>query len=207
MGVPSGVFAYDLSPEAAGFENIAFIDGTKSFASAESDFVSAEGDAFDFGAGVNAGIKGGIAIIAASAGFAKIDAAGEFSDNHEIHHASAFFEGGGVDERAKGFGRPEIGVKVQLAAKGEKPSDFWPLGDGLQVVPFWTANGSHKNGVTSLAEVESFWREWVTTVVIAGTAERGLFKCDINASCFEDFDGFCRDFGADSVSGENGDFE
>ena len=159
---------HGLAPEAGGGKHVGLVQrpdlGGRVLGQGEE--AGESGDALNLGAAVGLGVAGVAGAVVLGA-IAEVDTAGKLTDDNEVGTAADLgLEGRAVDE---GLGsevaRAEVAIGAELLAELQETL----LGtDGGGSAPFGTADGTEKDGISSLSGVEGLIGEGVMVLVNGG---------------------------------------
>ena len=162
-------------------------------------------DALHLGAGVDAGIVGGVAVVLPAL-LAEVHAAGEFADAQEIGAVHEFrLQRGLVHQGLEGLHRAEVRIQAQLLADGQQALFRADLG-GRVIVIFGVADGSEEDGVAVHAEGVRLGGIGIPELVDGAGAyvsvRVGHLVPEAGAHGIDSLDGLLHHFRSDAVAGE-----
>ena len=138
-------------------------------------------------------------------GFAEVDAARQFANDHDVEALDDFaLERGRVRERGVADRRAQIGIEREFLAQPQQPG-FRPQFVG-NPLPFRTADRGEQDGVGALGERHVRLADGLTVSVVGAAADQALLDLEPRASLARekrcDLLDFGHHFGSDAVAGK-----
>ena len=208
IGIVRFHFLGDLSPEAAGGEDIGLIDDGEVTVASHGVFESDLEDAFDLGTRIEIGVVGLVVVLVF---LAEIHASGEFADANKVGSLDDFvLERRLVDESREGLHRSDIGEESEFLTHGKESLFGADLGRRV-IVEAQVADGCKENGITVLAKLESLLGERVADLVDGVCAADTLLDRDLVTKLpgdgLHDSHALFHDFRTDTIAGKHCNFE
>lgn len=199
------------APEAGCGEDVGFVYAGDVVLSFSGCFEGKSCDAFDFGDGVvfEVPCSFGAVMDFGFAAVAEVDAADEFSDDHDVGAFGDFgFQRRVVDHGVGDADGTEVDVESELFPKAQ--DGFFGTEVGCEVVPLVSSYGAEEDGVGFAAGFDGFFGKRGSCVVVGGAACFFPFELEADFIDFIDFledaDGFFRDFLPYPVARDDCDF-
>ena len=203
---------HHLFPELRGFEHVVLVDAGQALAALLRRLERGVRDALHLGAAVAHGVetffstgKKSIGRAAAAARLAKIHIAGELTDDQDVQSGNQLgFETGSPHQFLVADGRTEIGVQAQRLAQTQ--NRLLGAQVALQYIVLPVAHGAKQHRVGFFGERQRGGRQRVAVFFVGSAAHVGRFHFKRQPQRTQHFDRFGHDFGADAVTGKDGDF-
>ena len=199
------------APEAGCGEDVGFVYAGDVVLSFSGCFEGKSCDAFDFGDGVVFEVPCSFVAVMdfGFAAVAEVDAADEFSDDHDVGAFGDFgFQRRVVDHGVGDADGTEVDVESELFPKAQ--DGFFGTEVGCEVVPLVSSYGAEEDGVGFAAGFDGFFGKRESCVVVGGAACFFPFELEADFIDFIDFledaDGFFRDFLPYPVARDDCDF-
>lgn len=197
----------DLAPNAAGLEDVGFVDAGHLAAALLGELERGAANALDLEFAVAHHVVAFTAVLAlADAFFAEVDAADQLAHDEHVD-VLCVFERADVGERVEQFGGAKVGVKPHRLAHAEQRA----LGALFvrQRVVLRPSDRAQQHAVAVQALVEALLGERLTVFVVGGAAANAVFEIELVPELCPDLlkhaDRARSDLGTYPVAGYDGD--
>ena len=193
-----GIFGRDaarhLAPHPAHAQRIRLVDGVHTLAPAPRNLESHAHDALDLvfrilhrviGVLARRAVDSGAGHVVQPVAFSKVEAAREFTHDHDIGSAHEFrLERRGADERLVRAHRAQVGIQPQALADSEQP--LFDTGSTRVCFPFRASNGRQQHSIGGTGRFQRFRRQRLPRRVNRGAPDKGLRAIERNAEALAD---------------------
>ena len=197
-----------LPPQLGAFEHVGLVHRADPAVALAGDVAGHTHDTLDLALPVDQGVEAlALAIVqgADATRLTEIDAAGEFTHDHDVqprHHLG--LQSGGIGQLRIEQCRTQVGEQPQPGAQSQQPL----LGaDGdVQMFPLGAAHSTQQHGVSGLGLLQGLVGQWHAAGIDGGAAHRCLVQLDVEPLALELFQHLHRlgdDLGADAVAGKD----